>query len=95
MQITMRVNIGDGDYTVSTNLYTIVMWERKYKRKISQISEGGIGMEDLSFMAHEASKQQGILVPLMLDDFIKKLIDLEVVDQPDANPTEVAHTDIP
>ena len=95
MQLTMRVNIGSGDYTVTTNLYTIVMWERKYKRKISQIQDGGLGIEDLSYMAHEASKQQGVLVPLMLDDFIKQLVDLEVIEQPDANPTEVAPTDIP
>ena len=95
MQLTMLVNLGDGDYTISTNLYTIVMWERKYKRKISQISEQGLGIEDLSFMAHEACKQQGILVPLMLDDFIKQLQNLEVIEQAEPNPTEVAHTDIP
>ena len=57
MQLTMLVNIGSGDYTVTTNLYTIVMWERKYKRKISQIQDGGLGIEDLAYMAHEASKQ--------------------------------------
>jgi hypothetical protein len=46
-------------------------------------------------MAHEASKQQGaVTVPLMLDDFIKQLVNLEVIEQPDANPTEVAPTDI-
>jgi len=50
----------------------------------------------LAYMAHEASKQQGsITVPLMFDDFIKQLVDLEVIEQPDANPTEVAPTDIP
>jgi hypothetical protein len=47
-------------------------------------------------MAHEATKQQGSVVcPLMLDDFIKQLVNLEVIEQPDANPTEVAPTDIP
>jgi len=96
MQLTMLVNIGLGDYTVTTNLYTIVMWERKYKRKISQIQDGGLGIEDLAYMAHEASKQQGaVTVPLMLDDFIKQLVNLEVIEQPDANPTEVAPNDIP
>ena len=96
MQLTMLVNIGSGDYTVTTNLYTIVMWERKYKRKISQIQDGGLGIEDLAYMAHEASKQQNaVTVPLMLDDFIKQLVNLEVIEQPDANPTEVAPTDIP
>jgi hypothetical protein len=47
-------------------------------------------------MAHEAAKLAGIHgIPLMLDDFIKQLVSLEVIDQEDANPTEAALTDIP
>ena len=52
MQLTMRVNIGSGDYTVTTNLYTIVMWERKYKRKISQIQEGWCDLQIASRWKH-------------------------------------------
>jgi hypothetical protein len=47
-------------------------------------------------MAHEAAKLAGIHgIPLMLDDFIKQLVSLEVIDQEDENPTEAALTDIP
>ena len=94
MQLTMQIDLGNGPAIVKTNLMVIVNWERKYKRKASQLAEG-IGMEDLAFMAHEAAKISGVNgVPLMLDDFIKQLVSLEVIDQEDANPIEAAHTAI-
>ena len=68
----------------------IVTWERKFKRKASDIQSSGIGMEDLAFMAYEASKQSGITIPAMFDDFIKKLVTLEVVESENTNPTEGA-----
>jgi hypothetical protein len=95
MQLTLQIDLGNGPAVVTTNLMVIVNWERKYKRKASQLADGGIGMEDLAFMAHEAAKIAGIPVPLMLDDFIKQLVSLDVIEQEDTNPTEAAPTDIP
>ena len=95
MQLTLQIDLGQGPVQVKTNLMVIVNWERKYKRKASQLAEGGIGMEDLAFMAHEAAKISGIgQIPLMLDDFIKQLVSLEVVDSEPGNPTEAAPSDI-
>ena len=95
MQLTLQIDLGNGPVIVKTNLMVIVNWERKYKRKASQIGEGGIGMEDLAFMAHEAAKVLGLpSLPLMLDDFIKQLVSLEVVDSESPNPTEAAPSDI-
>ena len=95
MQLTLKIDLGDGPVLVKTNLMVIVNWERKYKRKASQIAEGGIGMEDLAFMAHEAAKVSSLSsLPLMLDDFIKQLVSLEVVDSESPNPTEAAPSDI-
>ena len=79
MKLTLRVDQGDGPIEVTTNLFTIVAWERRFKTKASNIANG-IGMEDLAFMAHQALQQNNIVVPVVLDDFIKKLIVLEVVD---------------
>jgi hypothetical protein len=96
MQLTMQIDLGNGPVIVKTNLMVIVNWERKYKRKASDISTSGIGMEDLSFMAHEAAKISGIgQIPLMLDDFIKQLVSLEVVESETVNPTEAAPSYIP
>jgi hypothetical protein len=47
-------------------------------------------MEDLAFMAYEASKQQGHPMPISFDDFVKKLEDLEVVETESAVPTQEA-----
>lgn len=85
MKLTLRVDQGDGPIEVSTNLFTIVAWERRFKTKASNIANG-IGMEDLAFMAHTALQQNGVVVPVVLDDFIKKLIVLEVVDSDPDTP---------
>jgi len=94
MQLTLRVDQGDGPVEVSTNLFTIVAWERRFKTKASKIADG-IGMEDLAFMAHQALQQNGIVVPVVLDDFIKKLIVLEVVDTEADTPFVEATTATP
>jgi hypothetical protein len=91
MQLTLKATFNDDtQVTVSTNLMTIVAWERKYKRKVSQIAEG-LGIEDLAFMAYEASRTSGVTVPAQLDEYIKSLKNLEVVEQnspkADAVPT--------
>ena len=92
MKISISVDLGDGAYTVTTNLFTIVAWERKYKSKSSDLAKG-IGMEDLAFLAYEASKQAGVTVPAVFDDFVKKVQDLGVEDADQARPTEEAPSD--
>ena len=91
MQLTLKITFTDDtDVTVSTNLMTIVSWERKYKRKASQIADG-IGIEELAFMAYEASRSSNITVPALLDDYIKSIKDLEVVEQ-NSPKVDAVHT---
>jgi hypothetical protein len=81
MQLTLKAVFKDGNsYEVQTNLMTIVLWERKYRRKASDIANG-IGVEDLAYMCYEASRLNGITVPATLDAFITSLTNIEVVDQ--------------
>ena len=91
MKLTLRVDQGDGPMEITTNLFTIVAWERRFKTKASKIADG-IGMEDLAFMAHTALQQNGVVVPVVLDDFIKKIVLLEVVDTEHENPTVEVNT---
>lgn len=92
MQLNLHVTTNDGDdYTVTTNLFVVVAWERKYKRKASELS-AGIGVEDLAFMAYESCKQSNIAVPMVFDEYIKKLAAIEVVGQEAENPTDEAPT---
>lgn len=93
MQLKLAVTCNDGTaFEVNTNLFTIVAWERKYKRKASDMANG-IGVEDLLFLAHTAAKDNGIGVPLVFDDFIKKAVSVDVVEQEHENPTETAPGD--
>ena len=92
MKLTLRVDQGDGPMEVTTNLFTIVAWERRFKTKASNIANG-IGLEDLAFLAHTALQQIGVVVPIVLDDFIKKVTLLEVVEDVPENPTVRATTD--
>ena len=92
MQLTLKVDQGEGPVEVSTNLFTIVSWERKFKRKASDMSNG-IGIEDLAYLAHQACQQHGVVVPVVLDDFIKKLVVLEVVNQDTDRPILPVPTD--
>jgi hypothetical protein len=94
MKLTLAVDLGDGPVEVTSNLYVIVQYERKYKRKASDMANG-VGMEDLLFIAYESCKIHGVTVPVVFDDFVKKAISVEVVDQDTAaNPTLAAPTDI-
>ena len=92
MKLKIRYDLGDGPVEVETNLYVVVAWERKYKRKASDMANG-FGIEDLAFMAHKSAKLNKVTVPLMLDDFIKKLAELEIVSNETSNPTNGEPTD--
>ena len=78
MQLTLKVELPDNTYTVTTNLYVVVAWERKFKRKASDMANG-IGIEDLAY--------------LEFDNFIKQLVNIEVVEQEQPSFTEAAPTD--
>jgi predicted transcriptional regulator len=86
MKLHLRIDLGQGPIELATNLFVIVSWERKFKRKASDMANG-IGMEDLAIMAYECCKQQNVSVPAIFDDFVKRLIELEIVSEETENPT--------
>jgi hypothetical protein len=92
MKVKLLVDTGDGPYEVTTNLWVITLWERKFKRRASEMAEG-IGIEDMAFWAYESSKMAGHVVPAVFDDFIKKLESVDVISEEPENPTEAAPTD--
>jgi len=91
MNITIRVTRNDGTYDVQTNLMVVVLWERKYKMRASDLANG-VAMEHLAYMAYEASKLAKIVVPVAFDQFISECTALEVVDSENPNLTESAAT---
>lgn len=89
MKITLSVDIGEGPFIVTTNFYNVIEWERKYKRRASELAQG-IGAEDLAFLAFQAARSAGHVIPLMFDDFAKKLVSLDVISEEPANPSQPA-----
>ena len=83
MQLTLKATFNDGTTnTVTTNLSTVVAWERKYRRKASEMAQG-VGVEDLAFLCYEATRASGSTVPGTLDLFISSLASIEVVEAAD------------
>lgn len=92
MKVTLEVTeVGGNAYQVTTNLFTIVAMERKFKIRASDLAQG-IAVEHLAFLAYESCKQQSIPVPAVFDDYVKKLEGIEVVDQDTVNPSDGAVT---
>ena len=95
MKITLAVEQIDGlTYEVTTNLFSIVALERKFKIRASDLASG-VAMEHLAFLAFEGAKQNGITVPAVFDDYIKRLVSVDVVGEDAANPTDEAVTSEP
>ena len=95
MKITLNVEQQDGQtYQVTSNLFSIVALERKFKIRASDLASG-VAMEHLAFLAFEGAKQNGVTVPAVFDDYIKKLVSVDVVNEETANPTEEAVTSEP
>jgi hypothetical protein len=92
MQLTLKIDQGDGPYQVNTNLYVVVQWERKFKRKASDLANG-VGMEDIAYMAWQASKMNGVVVPAEFDKFVEKCVTLEVISEEPPTPFVQAPSD--
>ena len=83
MQLKLKATFTDGTVNeVVTNLSTVVAWERKYKRKASEMAQG-IGVEDLAFLCYEATRASGTTVPGTLDQFITSLNSIDVLETQD------------
>ena len=90
MQLRLKATFTDGTVNeVTTNLMTVVSWERKYKRKASEMASG-IGVEDLAYLCYEATRACGITVPGTLDQFITSLASIDVLEtqDPKADPVQ-------
>jgi len=74
--------------TVTTTIATAAAWERKFKRRASDL-QGGIGIDDLMFMAWHvlnAQKREG----RDYDAWLQSVEDFSVVEVAQANPTAAA-----
>jgi len=91
MEIHIEVDIGDGPVQLTAGLWPLVQWERKFNTKSSQLADK-IGLEDLAYLAYEASKQDKIVVPATFDDYCKRIKHIRLVTA-QADPTQAAASD--
>lgn len=92
MEVIIKYKRKGEEHIVATTLGTIVAWERKFKRKASDMANG-FGIEDLAFLAYEASKLHKVVVPASFDQFINELEHIEIVSEEPAHPTHAAPSD--
>ena len=71
--------------------FVLMLWERKYKAKVSDLGASQ-GIEDLMFLAWEASRVAGKNVPASFDDFARTVIGLDAVGA-DSDPTDPVPSD--
>ena len=95
MKITLNVEQTDGlTYQVTTNLFSIVALERKFKIRASDLASG-VAMEHLAFLAFEGAKQNGITVPAVFDDYIKRLVSVALAVKEGVEPSPLLNLVIP
>ena len=83
MQLRLKATFNDGTINeVVTNPSTVVAWERKYRRKASEMALA-IGVEDLAYLCYEATRASGTTVPGSLDQFIATLLSIDVLETQD------------
>ena len=76
---------------VTTTIATVAAWERKYKRRISDL-QAGIGVDDLMFMAwHVLNTQKR--EPRDYDTWLNSVDDFDVLEVAQTNPTAAAALD--
>jgi uncharacterized protein (DUF111 family) len=72
--------------TVETSIATVAAWERKFKRRISDL-QAGIGVDDLMFMSWHrltADKKES----RDYDTWLNSVENFDVLETSAANPTE-------
>ena len=74
--------------TITTTIATVAAWERKFKRRVSDL-QGGIGVDDLMYMTwHQLNVNRR--EPRDYDTWLASVEDFNVVETAPANPTAAA-----
>lgn len=94
MQLTINYTTKTGDdVTVTTTPWSVACWERKYETKIGRIEDEKLGIEDLLYLAWEATKaaDDGTVVPVF-DTWARTVATIRTVDgdNPETRPTRPA-----
>jgi hypothetical protein len=91
LRLAFSVEDADGPRHVDVGPSTLVAWERKTGRKLSQFSEG-IGAEDMAWLVWHAEKRAGN-TKASFDEYLETIVDLSDSPLPKATSAEVRSAD--
>lgn len=93
MELKLKVTTETETYEVTAKPLAIVRWERRQKKGIGSLANGGIAAEDIFALAYEATRASGMPVPNQFDDWLAKIIDVSEVEDTTPDPTQAAVSD--
>jgi hypothetical protein len=86
LRLRFSVEDADGPRQVDVGPASLVAWERKTGRKVSQFAEG-IGAEDMAWLVWHAEKRAGT-VKGGFDEYLETIVDLSDSPPPKATSDE-------
>lgn len=85
----IRVAHEDGEFTVTTTAWAWQQWEEHFNTKLSRLSDG-VGVRDLAFLAYQAARGGPNAPADKFDQWRRRIIDVEIINQETENPTPAA-----
>jgi hypothetical protein len=86
LRLEFSVEDADGPRTVTVGPASLVAWERKTGRKVSNFADG-IGAEDMAWLVWHAEKRGGT-VKGSFDEYLETILDLSDAPAPKATSDE-------
>jgi hypothetical protein len=91
LQLQFAVEDADGSRTITVGPASLVAWERRTGRKVSQFSDG-IGAEDMAWLVWHADKRAGNTT-LGFDEYLETIVDLADAPAPKARSAKARSGD--
>ena len=92
MQLRIRYDLGAGPVDVTALPWHVMLLERRYKVKASQFATAGLGLDEIAYLAYEATKTTGGGVPAKFDEWAQHLRSIDVIGD-EADPTRPVPSD--
>lgn len=91
LRLAFEVEDADGPRHVNVGPASIVAWERKTSRRISDMAEG-VSAEDMAWLVWHADKRAGGTT-LAFEEYLDSIVDLEDAPSPKGRTAKIASDD--
>lgn len=88
LRLAFQVEDADGSRRIDVGPATIVAWERKTARRLSDMAEG-VAAEDMTWLVWHADKRAGGTT-LGFEEYLDRIVDLEDAPFPKASTRRAA-----